>query len=146
MTVTDYDPFCPPEEVDVVIDTPRGSFLKRRDDGRIDFVSPLPSPFNYGSVPGSLSPDGDRIDVMVLGPRLGRGSRVRVAIVAIARFVDAGVPDPKWIASDSPLSSLDRAGLTVFFRTYVLLKRLLYARRGQTGVTRYEGLLPRAPR
>jgi hypothetical protein len=83
---------------------------------------------------------------MVLGPRVGRGSRLRVSIVAVAHFVDAGVSDPKWIASDSPLSALDRVALTAFFQTYVLLKRVLQARRGQTGATRYEGLRLRAPR
>jgi inorganic pyrophosphatase len=38
-------------ELDVVIEIPRGSFLKRGSTGRVDFVSPLPCPFNYGSVP-----------------------------------------------------------------------------------------------
>jgi inorganic pyrophosphatase len=40
-----------PPEVEVVIEVPRGSFLKRRSTGHIDFISPLPCPFNYGSVP-----------------------------------------------------------------------------------------------
>jgi inorganic pyrophosphatase len=61
------------EELDVVIEVPLGSFIKRRDDGRVDFVSPVPCPFNYGSVPDTLSGDGDRVDAVVLGPRLPRG-------------------------------------------------------------------------
>ena len=40
-----------PPEVEVVIEIPRGSFLKRGSTGHVDFVSPLPCPFNYGSVP-----------------------------------------------------------------------------------------------
>ena len=40
-----------PPEVEVVIEVPRGSFLKRGSTGHIDFISPLPCPFNYGSVP-----------------------------------------------------------------------------------------------
>ena len=36
--------------VEVVIEIPRWSFLKRGSSGRIDFVSPLPCPFNYGAV------------------------------------------------------------------------------------------------
>ena len=55
-----------PEQLEVLIDTPRGSFVKRRDDGSVDFVWPLPSPFNYGSVPDTLAPDGDREDAIVL--------------------------------------------------------------------------------
>jgi inorganic pyrophosphatase len=43
-----------PPEVEVVIEVPRGSFLKRGASGRIDFVSPLPRPFNYGAVPTLL--------------------------------------------------------------------------------------------
>lgn len=44
---------APPEppEVEVVIEIPRGSFLKRGSTGHIDFISPLPCPFNYGSLP-----------------------------------------------------------------------------------------------
>jgi inorganic pyrophosphatase len=38
-------------EVDVVIEVPRGSFLKRGFTGHLDFISPLPYPFNNGSVP-----------------------------------------------------------------------------------------------
>ena len=57
-----------PRELDVVIETPRGSAVKRTDDGRVDFISPLPCPFNYGSVPDTRSDDGDRLDAVVLGP------------------------------------------------------------------------------
>ena len=42
-----------PPEVEVVIEVPRGSFLKRGSTGQIDFISPLPCPYNYGSVPTS---------------------------------------------------------------------------------------------
>ena len=41
-------------EVDVVIEIPRWSFLKRGSTGHVDFISPLPCPFNYGSVPDYL--------------------------------------------------------------------------------------------
>ena len=44
-----------PPELEVVIEIPRGSFLKRGSSGRIDFVSPLPCPFNYGSAPAWLA-------------------------------------------------------------------------------------------
>ena len=46
-------------EVDIVIEIPRGSFLKRGSRGRVDFVSPLPCPFNYGAVPTLVGLEGD---------------------------------------------------------------------------------------
>lgn len=64
-----------PPEVEVVIEVPRGSFLKRGSTGRIDFVSPLPCPFNYGYVPDYIGGEGDYLDAVVLGPRLPLGSR-----------------------------------------------------------------------
>jgi inorganic pyrophosphatase len=61
-------------EVDVVIEVPRGSFIKRGSTGNVDFVSPLPCPFNYGSVPAYLGLEGDLLDALVLGPRLALGA------------------------------------------------------------------------
>ncbi len=133
-----------PRRVRVMIDTPRLGFVKRRDDGAIDFVSPLPSPFNYGSVPGTSGADGDRVDAIVLGPRLPRGAEVERDVVAVARFVDAGVPDPKWVCAERPLGLADRALIAGFFAIYVRLKRVLNRARGQTGSTRFDGLDERA--
>jgi len=130
----------PPERVDVIIDTPRFSLLKRRDDGSIEFVSPLPCPFNYGSVPDSVAADGDRIDVIVLGPRLSRGARVNRPVRGIVRFIDAGMEDPKWICAERPLRAFDRMQIDAFFRIYALVKRAHSRLRGQHSVTRYDGL------
>ena len=58
-----------PPEVEVVIEVPRGSFLKRGSTGQVDFISPLPCPFNYGAVPNYLGLEGDLLDAVVLGPR-----------------------------------------------------------------------------
>ena len=60
-----------PPELDVGVEVPRGSFLKRGLDGRIHFVSPLPCPFNYGAVPSHLGLEGDLLEALVLGPRHG---------------------------------------------------------------------------
>ena len=57
-----------PPEVEVVIEIPRGSFLKRGSTGQVDFISPLPCPYNYGSVPKFLGLEGDLLDALVLGP------------------------------------------------------------------------------
>ncbi|HET9668554.1 MAG TPA: inorganic diphosphatase, partial [Casimicrobiaceae bacterium] len=54
--------------VEVVIEVPRGSFVKRGSLGHVDFVSPLPCPYNYGSVPTHIGLEGDLLDAVVLGP------------------------------------------------------------------------------
>ncbi len=63
-----------PPCVEVVIEIPRGSFLKRGSTGCVDFVSPFPCPFNYGSVRQYIGGEGDYLDAVVLGPRLAAGS------------------------------------------------------------------------
>lgn len=128
------------QEFEVVIDTPRGSFIKRDDDGKVDFVSPLPCPFNYGSVPETVSGDGDRLDALVMGPALPRGARVRVPVRARVRFTDAGESDPKYVCSARPLNARERATVAVFFSVYAYLKGALNLVRGKRGATRYEGL------
>src|SRR3954447_2908728 len=111
-----------PDEVDVVIEVPKGGFIKRRDDGSVNFVSPLPCPFNYGSVPNTRSGDGDRLDALVLGPRLPRGSCVRTKVVGRVRFTDAGEDDPKLICSDRALGRVDRMTIVAFFTIYARAK------------------------
>ena len=125
----------------VVIDVSRGSFIKRKDDGSIDFVSPIPSPFNYGHVPGTVGDDGDALDAVVLGPRLTRGTSATVTIRGRVGFIDAGLSDPKWICSAAPLGSAERRQIERFFRRYALVKRLLNKARGMPGPTRYVGWL-----
>ena len=125
----------------VVIDVPRGSFVKRKDDGSVDFVSPFPSPFNYGHVPGTLADDGDAYDAVVLGPRLARSTRPEVTIQGRVGFVDAGVSDPKWICAPKPLTSAERRRVEGFFRRYAVAKRLINRIRGKRGPTRYLGWL-----
>ncbi len=124
----------------MVIDSPRGSVVKRTDDGGVDFLSPLPCPFNYGSVPDTVSGDGDRIDAIVLGTRLAAGTRVEVEVLAVARFVDAGEEDPKWICGEAPLTGRARLQVSAFFRVYAIAKRALNRARGRSGATRYDGL------
>jgi hypothetical protein len=58
----------PAPEVEVVIEVPRGGFVKRDRHGQVVFVSPLPCPYNYGSVPTHLGLEGDLLDAIVLGP------------------------------------------------------------------------------
>lgn len=127
-------------EVEVVVDTPRGSFVKRRDDGGIDFVSPFPCPYNYGSVPGTCAGDGDRLDAIVFGPRLARGSRVRVPVRGVVHFVDGGAEDLKLVCSPHRLRRRERALIELFFRTYVPFKRALQTLRRGRGTVRFDGI------
>ena len=128
-----------PSELEVRIDTSRGGFVKRRDDGRVDFVSPVPCPFNYGSAQGTQAPDGEREDVIVLGSRIARGSSVRVAVLGRVRFVDGGVDDHKWLCGDV-LSQRELVRVGRFFRLYARAKRVLHALQGEFRTTRFEGI------
>src|SRR5437764_5233359 len=86
---------APEPSLEVVIEIPRWSFLKRGSSGRLDFVSPLPCPFNYGSVRELVGGDDDYLDAIVLGPRLPRGARVRVGVWGAVGLTDRGMYDDK---------------------------------------------------
>src|SRR5258707_2923759 len=107
-----------PPEVEVVIEIPRGSFLKRGSTGRVDFISPLPCPFNYGSVPKFLGLEGDLLDALVLGPRLPLGTRIRVKTWGAVTLTDRGMSDDKLVCSDHPPSERERQNVLRFFRFY----------------------------
>jgi inorganic pyrophosphatase len=127
------------QTLDVVIEVPRGSFLKRGSTGRLDFVSPFPCPFNYGSVPRYLGLEGDLLDAVVLGPHLTRGTRVSVPAVAAIRFEDRGLYDYKVICASQPLTKAQRLGVVMFFDFYAVCKRLLNLVRGRPGRTACDG-------
>jgi inorganic pyrophosphatase len=129
-----------PLELDVVVEVARWSLIKRSEGGRLDLISPLPCPFNYGSVLGTLAADGEREDALLLGPRLAAGSRVRARVVGRVRFLDAGLDDAKWVCSAGPLGLSDRALLALFFALYARVKGTLNALRGVRGATRYLGI------
>jgi inorganic pyrophosphatase len=129
-----------PSELDVVVETPKGGFAKRRPDGALDFVSPLPCPWNYGCAPEHPGGDGDALDAVVLGRRLPRGTRVRLPVRGVVRFVDGGLTDDKLVVGRGPLRRIDRLALRGFFTVYARLKRLRNRMRGVAGVTRFDGL------
>ena len=130
----------PPARIDVLIESPRFSFIKRDDAGAIALISPLPCPINYGSVPGTRSGDGARVDAIVLGERKPRGLLPQQTVVAVVHFIDAGEDDPKWVCSERELSKRDRAELESFFRLYTLIKRALNRAMGKRGTTRFDGV------
>ena len=125
--------------VEVVIEVPRGSFLKRGSTGHVDFVSPLPCPYNYGSVPTHIGLEGDLLDAVVLGPRLPFGSTVKLSAWGAVTLIDRGIADDKLICSATPPTSAQRRALLRFFRFYALCKGLLNAWRGRAGRNACDG-------
>lgn len=130
------------ERARVLIEVPRGSFVKRMADGRVDFVSPLPCPYNYGRIPAVTAADGDALDALVLGRRLALGTAIVVPVQGVVRFVDAGIDDPKVVCGAAPLTRSQRRGIERFFRAYCWLKRGIARVRGTPGPTAFEGWVP----
>ena len=128
-----------PPEVEVVIEVPRGSFLKRGSSGHIDFVSPLPCPFNYGAVPTLLGLEGDLLDALVLGPRLRFGARIRVKAWGAVTLTDRGMSDDKLVCSEHAPSPAEWLNVLRFFRFYAKCKGLLNAWRRRPGRNACEG-------
>jgi inorganic pyrophosphatase len=127
-------------EVEVVIEVPRGSFLKRGSSGSIDFVSPLPCPFNYGAVPTLLGLEGDLLDALVLGPRLRLGTRTRVKAWGAVTLTDRGMSDDKLICSVGRPSRADIQNVLRFFHFYARCKGLLNLWRRRPGRNACDGL------
>ena len=120
-------------EVEVIIEVPRGSLIKRDSADHIDYFSPIPCPFNYGSVDTHIGLDGDRLDAVVLGRRLKRGSRLTVEVRGAVRMSDRGMRDDKLICSSRPLGKWKRKGILLFFKFYALCKWLINIPRGHFG-------------
>ena len=126
-------------EVHVVIEVPRGSFIKRGSRGQIDFISPLPCPFNYGSVPAYIGLEGDLLDALVLGPRLPLGAHIRVMAWGAVILTDRGMTDHKLICSTRRISAAERRMVLRFFRFYAACKGLLNLWRRRPGRNACEG-------
>jgi inorganic pyrophosphatase len=132
-------PQTQPPQLEVVIEIPRGSFLKRGSTGHVDFISPLPCPFNYGSIPTMLGMEGDLLDAVVLGPRLPLGSRVTVIVWGAVILADRGMTDDKLICSDRPVTFSERQNVLRFFSLYAKCKGLLNIWRRRPGRNACDG-------
>lgn len=94
-----------PEEINVIIETPRGSHNKYEIDKETGLIkldranyNAAPYPFEYGFVPQTYWEDGDALDVMVLSTfPLFSGVLLAVRPVALMEMTDAGDPDSKII-------------------------------------------------
>ena len=130
-----------PQRCQVIIEVPRGSFVKRELTlDRVEFVSPVPCPFNYGYVPGEIGEDGDPPDALELGPRLKLGQQVERPVVGVVRFLDGGARDDKLLLSASAPSRRQRALIRGFFSVYAVARRQLNRMQGIPGETRFEGV------
>ena len=131
--------------VQVVVEVSKGGRIKWGANGRLDFVSPIACPFNYGSIPNILGPDGDPLDVVVLGPKLPRGSHHNVVIVGRIGFQDAGVSDDKWVGRLVSLEEPERVTngekrrVERFFRVYGVVKCMAHWIKGTGGATGFLG-------
>lgn len=128
-----------PPEVEVVIEIPRGSFLKRGSTGHIDFISPFPCPFNYGSVPNLLGLEGDLLDALILGPRLSLGTCIQVKAWGAVTLTDRGMMDDKLICSNYRPSLTECQNVLRFFRLYAKCKGILNIWRRRPGRNACEG-------
>lgn len=128
-----------PPEVEVVIEVPRGSFLKRGSTGHIDFVAPLPCPFNYGAVPNYLGLEGDLLDALVLGPRLPLGTRIRVKAWGAITLTDRGMVDDKLVCSVHTPTAAQKDFVLRFFHFYARCKGVLNFLRRRPGRNACEG-------
>lgn len=126
-------------EMDVVIEVPRGSFIKRGSTGQVDFISPLPCPFNYGSVPAYIGLEGDLLDALVLGPRLPFGAHIRAKAWGAVILTDRGMTDDKLICSSHRITAAERRMVLRFFSFYAKCKGLLNVWRRRPGRNACEG-------
>ena len=128
-----------PPVVEVVIEIPRGSFLKRGSDRSVDFVSPLPCPFNYGSIHQYIGGEGDYLDAVVLGPRLSAGSTVVINAYGAVGLSERFMYDDKLICATEPITAKQRAAVLRFFHLYARCKGVLNILRRRRGRSRCEG-------
>ncbi|MFW5703446.1 MAG: inorganic diphosphatase [Patescibacteria group bacterium] len=63
----------PPEEINVVVEIPQGSYIKYEMDKDSGFImvdrfafTAMAYPFNYGFMPGTQAADGDPTDILVI--------------------------------------------------------------------------------
>ena len=122
----------------IVIETPRGSFVKRNEHYDIDFVSPLPCPFNYGHCKGELGGDGDPLDGILLGRRQSVKTEISATVVGCVRFLDDSQRDDKWILSDKKPTKIQKKMIVGFFGIYVQMKKFALVLKGRKGVTKVE--------
>ncbi|MCB1674881.1 MAG: inorganic diphosphatase [Halioglobus sp.] len=125
--------------LEVLIEVPRGSFVKRDHLGRVDFVSPFPCPFNYGCVPQYIGGEGDYLDAIVLGPRLAQGSRVTLTAFGAVGLSEGHLYDDKMVCARRAVTARQQRRILCFFRFYAFCKGWLNLLRLHPRRARCEG-------
>lgn len=124
--LTDYSPIYEDGDLNVVIEIPAGSLEKwevDKTDGKVKLqhtngkprlIDYLSYPANYGMIPRTILPkelggDGDPLDVILLGPKVERGSIVKCKLLGILYLYDRGEQDDKIIAvmNNSPFYAIN---------------------------------------
>lgn len=123
----------------MLIEVPKGSFVKREAGVGVEYLSPVPCPFNYGCIPELIAEDGDAVDALVLGPRLRGGERVQTTAWMRLRFVDDGAVDDKLVCGPTPPTAREQAHIERFFACYAVARTLMNRLRGR-GAARSLGL------
>lgn len=100
-----------PKDVNVIIEVPQGGepvkYEIDKDSGAL-FVdrflyTPMRYPTNYGFIPGTLSGDGDPVDVLCVGRRpLIPGCVIRVKPIGVLLMEDQAGVDEKIVAVPTP--------------------------------------------
>ncbi|WP_407355541.1 inorganic diphosphatase [Methanolobus sp. WCC5] len=112
----------------IVIETPKYSFFKYYKNGshfEREFISPIPTIFNYGFIQGSLADDGMEKDVLVIGPRLDQGIVLEVSRThGVVKFIDDSVEDDKEIVCMGGFFS--GPVFCCYFHLYAAFKMIYY--------------------
>ena len=116
----------PPPEGDVIVELPTGPFIKRGSTRHVDFVSLLPPPFNYGSVPNYIGLEAELFDALVLGPRLHVGTLLRVKAWGAVTLTDRGMSDDKLACITCPSGHAEMRNVLQPFRFHARCKGLLH--------------------
>lgn len=110
-----------------VIEIPKDSLYKYELDKesgklKVDRVLPIPVPYNYGYIPGTMSGDGDPLDVFVISVQpINPLTEVEIVPFGIIRGEDAGLEDDKvlaYIKGDKSTDSSALDNIKYYLRTY----------------------------
>lgn len=95
-----------PEQVNVLIEIPSGSSIKYELDKETDTIfvdrflhTAMFYPFNYGFIPGTMAPDGDPVDVIVLSEQpIMPGCAIKAFPIGFLEMEDEEGVDAKVVA------------------------------------------------
>ncbi|MGH6734520.1 MAG: inorganic diphosphatase [Methyloceanibacter sp.] len=113
MNPIDFPQKGDPNDVQVVVEIPAGTFTKYELDAKTGLIfvdrfqsMPVVYPTNYGSIPSTVGPDGDPLDALVITRQpIYPGALIRVRPIGILKMIDGGEVDDKIVAV--PISKVD---------------------------------------